>query len=496
MHGPSSTSFSVSAVSADLNLRYLWLIAFVAALGGLLFGYDWVVIGGAKDFYQSYFHLTTGVQIGWANSCALMGCFAGSLAGGRLSDYFGQRPMLLLSGLLFTVSSVLTGWSYSFNAFIAWRIVGGVAIGLASNVSPTHIAEISPAAWRGRLVSLNQLALVLGILMAQVANWQIARNVPIGLTPEAFYATWNVQFGWRWMFTAVAIPSLIFLISIPFIPESPRWLAIHGRSRTAAEVLTRIGGTRYSSAELGQIQASVSGSGKDVPWSRLFHRKIFKLLLVGISLAVLQQGSGINILFNYAEDIYRSAGYGMNEILFNIVITGTINLIFTVFAMLPVDRFGRRRLMLFGCISIGICHLGSSYSYHIHLHGVLILGLTLAAIACYAMTLAPITWVLIVEIFPNAYRGTAVSISVAALWIASFVLTYTFPTLQRLFGSSGNFLLYAAICFVGAIFVYYAVPEMTGRSLESMEAAADSSSASLSTNSVPQNAVSSYKDSL
>jgi SP family xylose:H+ symportor-like MFS transporter len=277
MHGPSSTSFSPSAVSAELNLRYLWLIAFVAALGGLLFGYDWVVIGGAKDFYESYFHLTTGIQIGSANICALVGCFAGSLAGGRLSDYFGRRRMLLLSGLL----------------FIAWRIVGGVAIGLASNVSPTYIAEISPAAWRGRLVSLNQLALVLGILMAQVANWQIARNVPIGLTPEAFYATWNVQFGWRWMFTAVAIPSLIFLISIPFIPESPRWLAIHGRSHTAAEVLTRIGGTRYSSAELKQIQASVSGSGKEVPWSRLFHGKIFKLLLDGISLAVCSREAAL-----------------------------------------------------------------------------------------------------------------------------------------------------------------------------------------------------------
>ncbi len=470
MHGPSSTSFSPSTVSAELNLRYLWLIAFVAALGGLLFGYDWVVIGGAKDFYESYFHLTTGAQVGWANSCALVGAFAGSLAGGRFSDYLGRRRILLLSGMLFSVSSVLTGWSYHFDAFIAWRIVGGLAIGLASNVSPTYIAEISPAAWRGRLVSLNQLALVMGILLAQVVNWQIAQNVPPHLTPEAFQASWNVQFGWRWMFTAVAVPSLIFLAGVPFIPESPRWLVAQRRSRSAAEVLTRIGGARYSRLELRAIQESLAGSGEEIPWSALFRGRIFRLLLVGISLAVLQQGSGINILFNYAEDIYRSAGYGMNDILFNIVVTGTINLIFTVFAMLLVDRFGRRPLMLFGCVSIGVCHLGASLAYHLHLHGFLILALTLAAIAFYAMTLAPITWVLITEIFPNAYRGTAVSISVAALWIASFALTYSFPALQHLVGSSGSFLFYAAICFVGAIFVYFAVPEMKGRSLESTEA--------------------------
>lgn len=470
MHGPASASIPASTPSTEINLRYLWLIAFVAAMGGLLFGYDWVVIGGAKDFYQAYFHLSSEVQVGWANSCALVGCFLGSFAGGRLSDYLGRRRVLLFSGLLFAVSSVLTGWSHGFSDFITWRIVGGSAIGLASNVSPTYLAEISPAQWRGRLVSLNQLALVIGILLAQIVNWGIARKVPSGVTLAAMTASWNVQFGWRWMFTAVAIPSLVFLIATPFIPESPRWLAARGRVDTAALVLTKIGGARYSRFELEAIQRSVAGTAEESPWSAVLHGRVFRLLLIGIALAILQQGSGINILFNYAEDIYLSAGYGMNEILFNIVITGAINLIFTVLAMLLVDKFGRRRLMLWGCLTIGACHIAASVAYRLHLHGFWILGVTLAAIACYAMTLAPITWVLITEIFPNRYRGTAVSISVAALWIASFGLTYSFPALQSAIGSSGTFLVYAGICFAGALFVLLAVPETRGRSLESLGA--------------------------
>ena len=470
MHGPSSTSFSPSTVSAEINLSYVWMIAFVAALGGLLFGYDWVVIGGAKPFYEPYFHLTTETQFGWANGCALIGCFMGSFAGGRASDYLGRKRVLLVSAFIFAVSSVLTGWAFHFSSFISWRIMGGIAIGLASNVSPTYIAEISPAQWRGRLVSLNQLALVIGILAAQIVNWLIARPVPDGLSQTAVFASWNVQYGWRWMFTAVAVPSLIFLVTVPLIPESPRWLVARRQNARAAQVLAKIGGERYSQFELEGIQRSLGGSSEEVHWSAMLHGRIFTLLLIGIGLAVLQQGSGINVFFNYAEEVYRGAGYGTNQILFNIVITGTINLLFTVLAMTLVDRFGRRRLMILGCLGIGFCHVVASTAYRLHLHGIWILVLTLAAIAFYAMTLAPLTWVLITEIFPNRYRGTAVSITVAALWIASFVLTYTFPILNRSVGSSGAFLFYGAICFAGAGFVFAAVPETSGKPLEAMEA--------------------------
>jgi sugar porter (SP) family MFS transporter len=457
------------AAAAELRLGYLWTIAFVAALGGLLFGYDWVVIGGAKPFYEAFFHLTSDAQIGWANSCALIGCFAGSLLAGQASDRIGRKKVLVLSAFLFAVSSAMTGWAPVFSAFIVWRITGGVAIGLASNVSPMYIAEISPAAWRGRLVSLNQLALVIGILAAQIANWCIARSVPPGLHGAALAASWNAQYGWRWMFTAVAVPAALLLVLAPFIPESPRWLAARSRAVQAFGVLQRIGGETYAQEEMRAIEHALASHRNEATWREIFANPGRKLLLIGAALAILQQGSGINILFNYAQEVYRSAGYGLNGIMLNIVITGATNLIFTIVAMLLVDRFGRRRLMIFGCLAIGLSHLAACIAYRAHLQGFWVLVLTLCAIACYAMSLAPVTWVLITEIFPNRMRASGVSISVAVLWVASFFLTYSFPFLDEWIGVSGAFLVYAAICFTGAVFVFFSVGETKGRSLEYLE---------------------------
>jgi MFS transporter, SP family, xylose:H+ symportor len=469
MHTPSSAPVPRSVLRAELRLGYLWTIALVAALGGLLFGYDWVVIGGAKPFYEVYFHLTSEALIGWANSCALLGCFAGSILAGSASDRLGRKIILIFCALLFAISSVLTGWAHAFAAFILWRILGGVAIGLASNVSPMYIAEISPAEWRGRLVSLNQLAIVVGILAAQLANWRIADKIPSDLHGQVLASSWNAQYGWRWMFTAVAVPAILFLCSAPFIPESPRWLAARQKGQAAFVVLRRIGGDRYAQAEMGAIQTSLTAPHERAGWLELLTLPGRKLLAIGAVLAVLQQWSGINILFNYAQEIYRSAGYGVSEILFNIVITGTINLIFTIVAMALVDRFGRRRLMIFGCIAIGVSHLAASLAYRAHMHGTWVLVLTLCAIASYAMSLAPVTWVLITEIFPNRIRASAVSVSVATLWVASFVLTYTFPLLNQSLGTSGTFFVYAGICFAGAAFVSLAVRETKGRSLEMLE---------------------------
>jgi SP family xylose:H+ symportor-like MFS transporter len=460
---------SAEPSGTNINLAYVWLIAFVAAFGGFLFGYDWVVIGGAKPFYEAYFGLHDPQAIAWANSSALVGCFFGSLAAGRLSDRYGRKIALAGAALLFAISSILTGWSFSFMAFISWRILGGVAIGLASNISPTYIAEISPARWRGRLVSLNQLTLVIGILAAQIANWRIAQPVPPHATEALIAASWNGQFGWRWMFSAVAIPALILLICTPLIPESPRWLMTRGRRGEANAVLSRIGGPRYGEAETKAIQASLQAVPED-GWRGLFSHDIRGLLLIGIVLAVLQQFSGINILFNYAEEVYRSAGYGVSDILFNIVITGTINLIFTLVAMGLIDRLGRRGLMIFGCFGIGLSHIAASYAYHIGAQGFGILALTLSAIGCYAMSLAPVTWVLISEIFPNRVRASAVSVSVAALWLASFILTFTFPFLNAALGTAGTFLIYGGICLAGGLFVIFKVPETKGQTLEQMAA--------------------------
>jgi MFS transporter, SP family, xylose:H+ symportor len=446
------------------------MISSIAALGGLLFGYDWVVIGGAKPFYESYFQLNSPELVGWANSCALIGCFFGSIISGWLSDRFGRKKLLLLSAVLFTASSLLTGWAYTFSAFITWRMAGGVAIGIASNVSPTYIAEVSPAPWRGRLVTLNQLTIVVGILAAQIANWAIADKVAEGATSVAIRLSWNGQYGWRWMFTAVAFPAVIFFLGALRIPESPRWLVKAGCAEQARVTLGRIGGAQYGSQALGEIQNALGAERKGgAEWHELLSPRVLKILMVGVVLAVLQQWSGINIIFNYAEEIYRSAGYGVSGILFNIVITGTINLVFTIIALTLVDRFGRRGLMLFGCAGIALSHTVLGFTYRAHVTGLPILVITLCTIACYALSLAPVTWVLISEIFPNRIRGLAVSVSVSALWIASFVLTFTFPLLMRRLSAAGTFWTYAAICLAGFFFVLARVPETKGKTLEKIE---------------------------
>ncbi len=427
-----------------------------------------MVIGGAKPFYERCFQLNGGHLVGWANSCALLGCLLGSIGAGGLSERLGRKKLLILSAFLFAVSSVLTGWAPAFTWFVVWRIAGGVAIGMASNVSPMYIAEVSPAAWRGRLVSLNQLTIVVGILGAQIVNWLIAQPVPESATDQMIRDSWNGQFGWRWMFTAVAVPSVIFLVSAFFVPESPRWLVAKGRHDLAHRVLARIGGEAYADFGVAEIRGSI-GAETRVRLAELFTPGMRRLLGIGVVLAVLQQWAGINVIFNYAEEIYRGAGYSVNGILFNIVITGAINLAFTFVALGFVDRIGRRALMLAGCAGIAVSHGLLGLAYHFGLKGIPVLVLTLCTIGCYAMSLAPVTWVLISEIFPNRVRGVAVSIAVSALWIACFVLTFTFPMLNAAMGASGTFWLYGAICLAGFVFVKRWVPETMGRSLEEIE---------------------------
>jgi MFS transporter, SP family, xylose:H+ symportor len=469
MHAGTSAASSPVA-EGQCNARYVGLISGVAALGGLLFGYDWVVIGGAKPFYEKYFDLTSEQLIGWANSCALLGCLLGSLLSGAVSDRLGRKKMLIASAALFAVSSVATGWATTFAAFILWRIIGGVAIGIASNVSPTYIAEVSPPSLRGRLVSLNQLTIVVGILLAQLVNWMIADRVVGGASAEMIRSSWNGQFGWRWMFTAVAVPAAVFFAGSFFVPESPRWLAQRGLRDSAREVLKRIGGASYAESALREIDATLAADRNIAAgWSELFQPSLLRILGIGIFLAVLQQWSGINVIFNYAEEIYRSAGYGVSDILFNIVITGTINLVFTMVALGFVDRFGRLPLMLFGCGGIACSHFLIGVAYRMHATGLPLLIFTLCTIGCYAMSLAPITWVLISEIYPNRVRGLAVSVTVSALWIASFVLTFTFPIINRLAGPSATFWLYGLVCVTGFFFILKLVPETKGRSLEEIE---------------------------
>src|SRR5215472_11789917 len=252
----AGTSTANSDVPNSASKMYLWLTASAGALGGLLFGYDWVVIGGAKPFYERFFHLGSPSLQGWAMSCALIGCLLGAISSGPLSNRFGRKKLLTLAALAFAVSSVGTGLAFHFDAFVAWRMMGGYAIGLASGVSPMYIAEISPAAQRGQLVSLNQAAIVFGILLAQVVNWLIARPVPPGAPASAILNSWNGQVGWRWMFAATAIPSMLFLVASLLVPESPRWLAGRGRPEHALRVLERLGGRSYARHVIEDIAAA------------------------------------------------------------------------------------------------------------------------------------------------------------------------------------------------------------------------------------------------
>lgn len=469
----TATTAAEDRAEPRYDLRYVWTISLVAAMGGLLFGYDWVVIGGAKPFFERFFALAGEAQRGWANSCALLGCLVGSLATGGLSDRHGRKTLLWSSALLFAASSVLTGWAPSFAWFVLWRILGGVAIGMASNLSPLYIAEVAPAHLRGRLVAVNQLTIVIGILAAQTVNWWLAVQLPHGATDtlpaEAARQLWNVQLGWRWMFTAVAAPSLLFFFGALLVPESPRWLAANGDEAAALRILGRIGGERYARTEVRAVRATLAPQADRLRFRELLEPRLSKILVVGVSLAVLQQWSGINSIFNYAEEIYRSAGYGLSDVMFNIVVTGAVNLAFTVIAIGTVDRLGRRLLMLVGCAGIGISHLALGAAYATGMKGTAVLVLTLCSLGCYALSLAPVTWVLISEIFPNRVRGTAVSVAVSALWLACFVLTFAFPVLQGGIGIAGTFWLYAAVCFAGFAFVWSAVPETKGRTLEQIE---------------------------
>jgi sugar porter (SP) family MFS transporter len=455
--------------AGDYRAGYVWFISLVAALGGLLFGYDWVVIGGAKPFYEKFFHLTDPNAQGWAMSCALVGSFFGACFSGVASDRWGRKRILLLAALLFAVSSIATALAGTFASFVLWRIAGGAAIGLASNISPLYIAEIAPAQVRGRLVSLNQFTIVVGIVLAQLANWLIAKPVPAGATAQQILESWNGQIGWRWMFGVTAIPSVLFLIGSVLVPESPRWLAKQGRAAAASEVLKKIAGEQHYKTALDEIISTVRGAENKIDWRILFEPKIRKVLGLGIILAVFQQWCGINVVFNYAEEIFSAAGYSVSDILFNIVITGSVNLLFTLFAFTTVDRVGRRPLMLFGAASLAVVYIALGAAFALHSQGLHVLLLVLAAIGFYAMTLAPVTWVVISEIFPNRARGLAMSVAIGSLWIACFLLTFTFPIMNRKLGAAGTFWVYAAVCVVGFMLLFSRLKETKGRTLEEIE---------------------------
>ena len=419
---------------------FLYFICLVSAMGGLLFGYDWVVIGGAKPFYELYFGIGGSPLLqGVAMTTALIGCLVGAMVAGAAADRYGRKPLLMTAAVLFTVSAIATGLFNDFTLFNIARFIGGVGIGVASALSPMYIAEVSPTEIRGRMVSLNQMTIVLGILAAQVANLVLAKD-----TSVAELQSWNVEWGWRWMFWAETVPAALFLLMSFFIPESPVYLRLKNEE--------------------------TKNSKKEQPGLReLFQHKYSKVLLLGLVIAVFQQWCGTNVIFNYAQEIFTGAGYDVDGMFIDIVITGIANVVFTFVALYTIEKWGRRTLMLMGAGGLGLIYLILGTCYFMGVTGLMMVVLVVAAISVYAMTLAPVTWTLLAEIFPNHIRGIAMATCTFALWVGCCTLTFSFPSMNAALGSSGTFWIYSGICICAFVFLWNRCPETKGKSLEELE---------------------------
>jgi len=423
----------------NFSKGFLYFICAISAMGGLLFGYDWVVIGGAKPFYELYFGISDSpVMQGVAMTTALIGCLVGAMVAGGAADKFGRKPLLMTSAVLFTVSAIATGLFNDFTLFNIARFIGGMGIGVASALAPMYIAEVSPAEIRGRMVSLNQMTIVLGILSAQVVNMLLARD-----TSVVESQTWNVEWGWRWMFWAETLPAALFLVMSFFIPESPVFLAL-----------------KHEEMKESKHEAGLK---------ELFQSKYSKVLLLGLVIAVFQQWCGTNVIFNYAQEIFVGAGFDVDGMFINIVITGIANVLFTFVALYTIEKWGRRTLMLIGAGGLGLIYLTLGTCYSMGLTGFLMVALVVLAISVYAMTLGPVTWTLLAEIFPNRIRGIAMATCTFALWVGCCTLTFSFPSMNAALGSSGTFWIYSGICVCAFIFLMRNCPETKGKSLEELE---------------------------
>ena len=434
---------------------FLYFICAVSAMGGLLFGYDWVVIGGAKPFYELYFGIGgSPVMQGVAMSTALVGCLVGAMVAGAAADKFGRKPLLVTAAVLFTVSAVATGIFNDFTLFNVARFIGGVGIGVASALSPMYIAEVSPADIRGRMVSLNQMTIVLGILAAQVVNMLLARE-----TSVAESQAWNIAWGWRWMFWAETVPAALFLLMSFFIPESPVFIKLR------TEMLE----VRGMNTSQDQILPTKVITPLSSQLSILTSKKYSKVLLLGLVIAVFQQWCGTNVIFNYAQEIFVGAGFDVDGMFINIVITGIANVIFTFVALYTIEKWGRRTLILIGAGGLGLIYLTLGTCYFMEVKGLLMVCLVVAAISVYAMTLGPVTWTLLAEIFPHRVRGIAMATCTFALWVGCCTLTFSFPSMNAALGSSGTFWIYSAICACAFVFLWNRCPETKGKSLEQLE---------------------------
>lgn len=433
----------------NYNSTYIIGISFISALGGYLFGFDFAVIAGALPFLQQQFGLDAYWE-GFATGSLALGAIIGCLIAGNIADKFGRKKGLLVAAALFFVSSLCMAFSANKDIFIASRFLAGIGVGMASMLSPMYIAEVAPADVRGRMVAINQLTIVTGILITNIINYSL-RNIG----PDA----------WRWMFGLGTIPSGLFFIGALALPESPRWLVNVSRKDEALKVLRKIGNNVFAETTLTSIQSSLTGHTKQ-GYAAAFKKGVLPAGMIGIGLAVFQQLCGINVVFNYTPRIFQSIGVSQDNQLLQTVFIGIVNLVFTILAMLLVDKLGRKPLMLIG--AAGLCILYIIVVRMLAAGSTSVSWFLLSSIGVYAMSLAPVTWVLISEIFPNKVRGVAISVAVLSLWVAYFILVFTFPVLFDKLGDK-TFYIYSAICFLGFVFVYFKVKETKGKTLEELE---------------------------
>jgi len=431
---------------------YVISITLVAAIGGLIFGFDTAIVAGATRYMKEQFSLSS-LQEGWAVSVVLIGCMFGAGLAGPVSDRIGRRRFMLISAVLFLISAVGCAVPRTITEFFIFRFVGGLGIGSAAVLSPLYIAEVSPARMRGALVSVNQLAIVTGILLAYFVNWAFA-----GAGPS----------NWRWMYAMGAVPSVLFFLLLLRVPESPRWLVKSGREKEAIAGLTRVNSAEVATREVKEIKDALAleaGSFREV-----FRPAFRRPLMIAIVLAIFQQITGINAILYYAPRIFEDAGFARMSAIGQSTIVGLVNLLFTVVAIVLADKLGRRPLLLIasGGMGVSLVLLGSAFRSSL-LPATALLFIILLYIAFFAAAMGPLVWVVMAEIFPIRMRGAAMGLATLILWLADFIVTLTFPVISDSVHPSAAFWLYAIMCVADFIFIGFFLPETKGKSLEEIE---------------------------
>ena len=440
-----------------MKKNYLLKITMIGALGGLLFGYDTAVISGAIGFLETKFSLDVN-QKGFAVSSAIFGCILGVMVSGNLSDKVGRKKALLLTAVLFSISAIASALASSYLFFVMARIIGGIGVGAASMLSPLYISEISPANKRGAMVTLYQLAIVLGINIVFFFNYKVAQyNTEI----------WNVNYGWRYMVGSEVLPALLFFVALLVVPESPRWLLRKGRKEEALEVLTNINGKSQAIKVLKEIDLALKKEKET--FKELFEPGLRMAMFIGVFLALFSQITGINAIMYYAPEILKSAGFGVDSALLQTVIIGIVNTIFTFIAIKYIDKLGRRSLLLWGVTGIVLCLFSIGLLYQFNLtDGPWLLILILGFVGCFAMSLGPIPWVVIAEIYPTKMRGTAMSLAIMVLWIGVVIISQFTPVLLKI-GESITFWIFMINALILLIFTLRFIPETKGKTLEEIE---------------------------